>query len=202
MKIHLEKALTHINSLLKKNQRSYSVKDVTEALDEQSVAMVILLFSLPFVSPITIPGLSCPFGVLLMIVGYRFMRHKRLWLPLKVSHKRISHKHLKKLVTVLESLLKKIRRVTHPRLAALLHPPWLYLNGFLICLQGLMMALPLPIPLANTAGALPVALMAIGLLLSDGLFILFSYLASLLAIAFFVGLFWLGVEGFDRIAPL
>jgi hypothetical protein len=60
----------------------------------------------------------------------------------------------------------------------------------------------LPIPLGNVLPALSVVLLGLGLAFRDGLAVLLSLLAALLALAYALafgfGLYWLGAEGMAR----
>lgn len=194
-----ETALNHLKELLNEQHESYAIKTIVSVLGNRALAVLLLLFSLPFAFPITIPGLSTPFGVLLFIVGFRFMRDKPLWLPKKITMKHISHKHLTNFVKVLEKFLRKMRHIIKPRLFFVFETP--IITGIAIMIQSFFMALPIPLPLTNCFASIPIVLLALGLLASDGLFILLGYLSSLIAIAFFTALLWFGLGVFERFSP-
>lgn len=58
-------------------------------------------------------------------------------------------------------------------------------NGLAICLLGILLALPLPIPLSNLTAAWSILLIAFGILEDDGLFVIIGYLVALLTVLFF-----------------
>lgn len=194
-----ETALNQLKALLKEEKEGYTIHRITSALGNQSYAVILLLFSLPFAFPITIPGLSTPFGIALLLLSLRFTIKKPFWLPHVIAERQIQHKHLKKFVRILEKFLKKMRKIIKPRF------PFLFktslITGALICVQSFFMALPVPLPLTNVFASVPVVLLGLGLLACDGLFILLGYLSSALAITFFIFLCWFGIEGFERLSP-
>jgi hypothetical protein len=60
------------------------------------------------------------------------------------------------------------------------------MHGLMICILGLLLALPLPIPLSNLTAAWSTFLIALGILEDDGASVLAGYLISLLTIIFFI----------------
>jgi hypothetical protein len=70
---------------------------------------------------------------------------------------------------------------------------WIYrrIAGTLIMLSGLLLLLPLPIPLSNTLPALTVVLLAAGAMERDGLFFLAGCATFILTLGYF-GLLALG----------
>jgi hypothetical protein len=186
-----ESAVSKFKLIIAEKQQSYAIKTITEALGSKSCAVLLLLCSLPFAFPIVIPGLSTPFGILLLFVSYCYMRKKRLWVPKYIANKHISHKHLVKIVSILEKFLHKTRHILRFRWPIFFKTTWI--TGLFLMIQSVFMAIPFPLPFTNIFAAVPIVLLALGLLVSDGLFIVLGYIASLLAIAFFTALFWFGI---------
>ena len=51
--------------------RSMTLGQLEEVLKGRGFALFLLLMSLPFAFPVSIPGLSIPFGIVIMILGLR-----------------------------------------------------------------------------------------------------------------------------------
>lgn len=194
-----EGALNQLTGLLEEKHNSFSIETITDSLGRHSFAMILLLFSLPFSFPITIPGFSTPFGLALLFLGLRFTVNKPLWLPEKIRKQHIKKKHLSKFVKILDKFLKKTRKIIKPRLLFVFKTP--LITGILICLQSCLMAMPIPLPFTNVFACVPLVLLGLGLLAGDGLFIVLGYISSLISITFFIALFWFGIEGLERISP-
>ena len=60
------------------------------------------------------------------------------------------------------------------------------INCLAICILGIFLALPLPIPLSNLTAAWSIFLIALGILEDDGVFVLIGYLISFLTIIVFI----------------
>jgi hypothetical protein len=152
--------------------------------------LVIMCLSLPFCLPLQIPGFSTPFGLLIAFLGLRMLFGHRVLLPKRLLQKSISRKTLDKILDPSLKLVKKIKRFSRPRLIWLHDNIVMYIvNGFLTCVLGLLLALPLPIPLTNIISAWAILLIHFGLLEDDGVFILVGYLIAALCFGFFIGIF-------------
>jgi hypothetical protein len=75
----------------------------------------------------------------------------------------------------------------------------LQLHAVPIVICAILLLLPLPIPFSNTLPAWGVMLIAGGLLERDGRFIIAGYIATILAVAYFVIIGIMGKEAFDFI---
>lgn len=52
-------------------ERSISIREIVDLLSAKGEFLIILLLSLPFCQPIQIPGLSIPFGIVIIFIGIR-----------------------------------------------------------------------------------------------------------------------------------
>lgn len=176
-------------ALLKKRSEnsSISVEELLHILSGKGRSLILILLCLPFCQPLQIPGLSTPFGLAIVFFGLRMAFSKHAWLPKSVLRKEISGSTLHKIADKALWLVNKMRHWVRPRLGWLCHYPSLQIvNGLLISLLGILLALPLPIPLSNLAAAWSIFFIALGLLEDNGVFVLIGYLTSLLTLAFFI----------------
>ena len=175
--------------MLEKSRRSpsLSIKEILEVLSGKGRSLILIFLSLPFCQPIQIPGLSTPFGIVIAFLGLRIAFGKHIWLPKRILLKTISSTTIQKTAQKSLQIMKKIRRFIRPRLNWLCtHRTMQILNGLLIFLLGIFLALPLPIPLTNLAAGWSIFLVSLGLLEDDGIFVLIGYLASLFSLIFFI----------------
>lgn len=178
-----------LNILLEKSTRSSNlvIEEVLTTLSGKGRSLILIFLSLPFCQPVQIPGLSTPFGILIAVIGLRIAFEKRIWLPKRILSKTISSITIQKITQKSLNLMNKTKRFMHPRLKWLCDN-WAMkiFNGLLIFLLGLFLALPLPIPLTNLVAGWSIFLLNLGLLESDGFFVIIGYLSSLITIIFFI----------------
>lgn len=171
---------------------SISIGEILSILSEKGQALFILFLSLPFCQPIQIPGLSTPFGLAIAFMGLEMAFGKYACLPKRILAKSITPHTLKKITENIFWLLKKVKGWIYPRLAWLCDHPFVYLmNGLLVTILGVLLALPLPIPFTNLMAAWSLLFIGLGLLKNDGLFILISYGLSLVTFGYFAATIWL-----------
>lgn len=168
------------------NTPCISIKTIVETLSGKGRFLILLILSLPFCQPLQIPGVSTPFGLAIAFIGFRVGFGKRIWLPKAILSKTLSTKYLSKIIDKALLILHKIDPWIHPRLSAISQSRWMQtINGSLIIILGIFLALPLPIPLSNLAAAWAIFLITLGILSSDGVVILIGYSLFLLICAFF-----------------
>ena len=168
---------------------SISVQEILHVLSGKGQSLILLFLSLPFCQPLQIPGLSTPFGVIITFIGLRMAFGKRLWLPKHFLEKKINPHKMQKLTKKTLWLVKKIKRWVHPRLPSLCnYPAFHIINGLLIFILGVCLALPIPIPFTNLSVAWSIFFVGLGILEEDGVFVLIGYLISSIAITFFIAM--------------
>lgn len=190
----LEERLTLLEE--KAQERYLSVKTILQVLSGKGRPLLLIFLSVPFCQPFQIPGLSIFFGLMIAFIGIRIAFGKRLWIPQSFLSKKISSKTVGKITRKSLRLIDKMKRWVHPRLDWMCyHPCMPLMNGLLLCLLGLLLALPLPIPFTNLLTAWALFFLSLGLLEDDGLVVLFGYALSFLNILFFISL-WVTIKGY------
>jgi hypothetical protein len=158
-------------------RKPVSVRFLMKVLSGKGRYLMLIFLSLPFCQPIPLPGLSTLFGLLIMLFGISILFRKHVWLPQKLLNRRVSHDLIEKIASKALWIVKKLKPFVHQRLTWLTtHSSLRILNGILISLLGLFLAIPLPIPLTNLIPGWIIFLMALGLLEDDGVLILISYI--------------------------
>jgi hypothetical protein len=164
---------------------------VLKLLSGKGRPLIVLLLCLPFCQPLVIPGTPIPFGLAIAFIGIRMAFGKKVWLPKKILAKKISNKNLKKITSTTLKVVKKMDKWIHPRIFCICHSPVMeVMNGILLAILGIILALPLPIPLSNIIAAWSIFFVALGILKDDGLFVLFGYFISLITISVIIGILY------------
>lgn len=169
-------------------QGSVSLRDLLERVGEQGMLLFCAILALPFMFPLPLPGVSVVFGLIIALIGVGLALHRIPWLPRWLLERRIAAEKLRSLLERGARFFARLERWIHPRLDLLVESrPCTVINGGLLILLGLLLSLFPPVaPFTNTVPALPILLIALGLLEGDGLFVLLGYAATGLAVAYFV----------------
>lgn len=171
--------------------------DLLEALHERGFGFLLFIFALPAAIPL--PGLGVNLIIaapLVFLTAQQALGRHTIWLPEKMKYKAISRDRFESMIEAAVPLIRKIEFLVRPRLGFITQGASSNVIGFL----GLIMALSvcIPLPLTNTVPSMGIALMAVGVIMRDGLAVLAG---ALLGIAWIVMLVlvvtFLGVEGID-----
>jgi hypothetical protein len=167
-------------------QTSIPIRKILEILSGKGRLLILILLTLPFCLPLPLPGMSVPFGLLIAFFGVRMTLGKGIWLPKRIVSKKIKTHLLKKIVTKTLWLMKKMQVLTHPRLYWMcFNPVMKVVNGIVIAILGLALAIPFPIPFSNITAAWAIFILCFGLMEDDGLFILIGYLLLLVTLVIY-----------------
>ena len=114
---------------------------------------------------------------------------KKIWLPKRLAKLALSRKHFNQIIRISFKLEKWLEKVSKPRLRFLTSQPLSKTFHLLvIAISGLLLALPLPIPLTNFYFGWIILLTSIGHLMNDGLFIMIADILLLLLIILIVSI--------------
>ena len=167
---------------------------------EYGVDLVIIVLALPFCLPI-LPGVSAPFGLAIIILAFRQIIHRPGRLPKFIGDREFAPATFVKIISGGVRILNRIERFSSrgknrlPKLANM------YINGLLILLMGLLMALPIPFPGTNTFPAWAIVFLAGAQAEGDGVLVLWGYASVLITVVYFwlcwKWMWWLTVESFE-----
>ena len=159
-----------------------TLHELLDRLGDRGLLMLCMVLTIPFLLPVSIPGSSIPFGVLIALIAVGIVTHRAPWLPDRLMNRRLVRGHV---VPMLEKGAR-LERLIHPRLLPLTHGATVgRFNGILLGLTGLLMMAPLPLPLSNTLPAYGVLFLALGSVERDGYVVLAGYLIVLLTVGYF-----------------
>jgi hypothetical protein len=172
------------------NESAVSLAEVMNALGARASGLLVIILALPFCAPITIPGLSTPFGLVILLITARFALGLPPWLPRRLLALRLPPRFFRR---VLEGASRFVGWIEHR-----LRPRWPWLSASvgrvrahtaMIGIAALLLLLPLGgIPFTNTLPALAIVIGTLGLMERDGLAIVIGYLL-VVATGIYFGLF-------------
>ncbi|MBS0656759.1 MAG: exopolysaccharide biosynthesis protein [Verrucomicrobia bacterium] len=176
--------------------RDVTLANIVEVLQGRGFNLLILLITIPFCQPVPLPGLSTPFGLVLLLFGVRIALGKEPRLPRRLLDYRVPHATLAKLVNAALVVARRLERLTKPRLV--FFHTWRAFeiaSGLAIAINAFLFMLPLPIPFSNGLPALSMLLITLGRMEGDGYAIVLGYIVTILTLAYFALIGWGGTEG-------
>jgi hypothetical protein len=147
--------------------------------------MVCLVFSIPFLLPVPLPGLSTVFGLVIGFAGSQILLGKDPWVPQSWRKRQISTHIVARILELLGKILLRTETIIKPRLRFFArHPGFVKFNGAVISFLAILLGLPMP-PGFNFPPALAIIVLAIGSIERDGVLIIIGYSLAILNIVFF-----------------
>lgn len=175
-----------------------SLGDIVKALRARSFGLILLIFALPMALPVPVPpGINIMLALpLLLLLGQQASGRITPWFPQSWLAKAISYKSLDDALRPAIKFLIFLERFTRPRLRLLTRQQGRIAVGILGVILSLYICIPLP--LTNSVPSMGIAIMALGLLMRDGLAVIAGALLGLVWISLLTGaiLYW-GPEGLD-----
>lgn len=166
--------------------RPVQLGTVLEALQGRAYELLMILLVLPFAVPVSVPGMSTPFGLAIACVALQLAAGRLPWLPRLVLRASMGPGFFRKVLAATRGVVRWLEKFLRPRLPGLTSSRWwvgLHLAG--VALAALLLALPLPIPFTNMIPGWAVLLIALGLMERDGLFIAAGHAVLLISLAYF-----------------
>lgn len=175
-----------------------SIGEILDAFHERGFGVVLFVFALPMALPIPVPpGINILLALpLLILTAQQTAGRRTIWLPERMKKRTIKTESLSHMLTKALPIVLKIEHFTRPRFG-MITADWF---SHLIGLVGVLFALAIcvPIPLSNTVPSFSIALMAIGVLMRDGLAILFGMVIGVTwVVCLSAVLIFIGMEGID-----
>lgn len=157
--------------------------DLVTSLGDRAFGLLMLIFALPNAVGLgTIPGLSTVFGLPQAIFAVQMIAGlQKPWLPRFLMEKSLSAEDFRSIVSKAHPQLSRFELMLKPRLEALTSPLAERVLGIIFLILATIVALP--IPLGNWPPAIAMAVISIGLVERDGLFVLIGLVVGVVAIA-------------------
>lgn len=172
-----------------KAQQSLSLREVLLTLGSEGHAVALLFLIIPFLQPVPMMGLSTPFGALIGLISYYLYKQQPPWIPDRFAQLPVSSQLILKVSEGAEKIWRKLAVLFKERISSLfVGPVFPLLNSFVIAWNAFLLALPIPFPFSNAVPAWPILMMAIAYMERDGLFVVVSYVMSVLGLGFFTAL--------------
>ena len=160
--------------------------DVVTVLQGRAWTLVLILLSLPFITPVPLPFLSTPFGVAIGLISLRLALGQRPWLPKRLMEKPLPPGFFGKVLKFSAGVLRFLEKLLRPRMSWLAETPTLVRVHAVMMLAGaVVLLLPLPVPFTNAFPAWMIVFIAGGLLERDGVAITAGYGVGAGGVAFF-----------------
>lgn len=164
-----------------------SLRQLFELIGEQGLWFLCALLCIPFLIPVSIPGVSTVFGAAIILIGVAILMNRIPWLPKRIMDRPLATAQL---IPTLERGMDWVNRIDkyiRPRMLGLTEGAMMSrINGLALVFGGILLIFPFGfIPFSNTLPALAILFLVVGVLQRDGVFVLLGYLMMVVTVAYF-----------------
>lgn len=171
-----------------------SLRELMASIGEQGLLLLCALATLPFLIPVSIPGVSTVFGAAIVLLAVAITLNRMPWLPEKILDRELD---AQKLLPALRKGVRIVSRIdawVRPRASGMTAKHMTFVNGCVLVFGGILLMAPFGlIPFSNTAPAVGILLLAIGMIQRDGVFVMLGYLSTILTVIYFGTLLYTAV---------
>lgn len=164
-----------------------TIRDLIPMFGEQGLLLIAMFMGLPFLLPVSIPGVSTIFGLVILLIGIGVALNRLPWLPERVLRREIEGEQIHNILRGSLKFVSRVERAIRPRLLNLTESGALNrLHGLSIAFSAILLMVPLGlVPFSNTLPAAAIIFLCAGLLQRDGLFILLGYAMIIATLVYF-----------------
>jgi len=196
MSVEFKDTQENLSEALMKTVHSISGETVTlrqlfELIGEQGLWFLCALLCIPFLIPVSIPGVSTVFGAAIILIGVAILMNRIPWLPRRIMDRPIATAQLIPTLEKGAQTVARIDKMIRPRMLKLTEGAVMNrVNGLALVFGGVLLIFPLGlIPFSNTLPALAILFLVVGVLQRDGIFVLLGYLMLVVTVIYFGALF-------------
>lgn len=155
------------------------VSALVHAFGERGMAFLLLVFALICAIPLPIPGIHMFLSLPLFYISfYQMIGRTEIWLPKKIMDYKLPRQAFTDISLKALPWIRKVENISKPRLNFLNESFFYCFFGFVIFFITAVLSIPLW--LTNFVPAIAISLMALGLLMKDGLAVIAGTVLGLL----------------------
>ncbi len=164
-----------------------TLREILNVIGHQGMMVFCIFLTLPFMIPVSIPGVSTVFGLVIVLIGVGIMIHRPPWLPERLMRKEFPADRLRSALEKGVVWIHRLGRISRPSIPVLTQGKGMArVNGLMLIAGAILLMAPFGlVPFSNTLPGLAILFLAIGVLQRDGRFVLLGYATNVLTVLYF-----------------
>jgi len=177
-------------------------REFFELIGEQGGLISCLILIAPFLFPVSIPGSSLPFGLVIILINIGIITKTHPLIPKRVMDYKISQNSMLTILNGMNRVLSGLEKFIKPRLTFLTNSPMDNVNNVIIIFCASLLMLPLPVPLTDFLPAYSILFLTLGSIENDGYLVLAGYSVAIITTIYFILIALLGFAGIKALFAL
>ena len=164
-----------------------TLRKLLALVGEHGLLFLCALLTIPFLIPVSIPGVSTVFGAAIILISIGITTNRMPWLPDRLMDKELDAVKLSGILRRGAEVVARVETYIRPRAQAITGSGVASrVNGLALIFAGVLLMAPLGlIPFSNTLPAFAILLLAVGMSQRDGLVVLAGYAMIVATLIYF-----------------
>ncbi len=182
--------------------KTVTLRRLLELVGEHGLLFLCALLTIPFLIPVSIPGVSTVFGAAIILISIGITANTVPWLPRQIMDRELDAEKLSGILRRGADVVRRLEAYIRPRMQALTGSGLAArVNGLALIFAGVLLMAPLGlVPFSNTLPAFAILLLAVGMSQRDGLLVIAGYAMIVATLIYFGVLAWLAFAAGQGIA--
>ena len=175
-------------------EKGITLKEFLDIIGKRGLFMSCMILTAPFLLPVSIPGMSIPFGSTIFLISLSIMFDRPILLPKRIINRHISKRDMELILKEILNILNPLEKFISPRLSFLVNGRTINrINGFMVAFGSILLVTPIIAPLGDFLPSYGILFISLGTLEGDGYLVLAGYATVIGTAIYYVLIFAIGI---------
>lgn len=175
-------------------EKGITLKEFLDIIGKRGLFMSCMILTAPFLLPVSIPGMSIPFGSTIFLISLSIMFDRPILLPKRIINRHISKRDMELILKEILNILNPLEKFISPRLSFLVNGRTSNrINGFMVAFGSILLVTPIIAPLGDFLPSYGILFISLGTLEGDGYLVLAGYATVIGTAIYYVLIFAIGI---------
>ena len=165
-----------------------------DIIGERGLFMSCMILTAPFLLPVSVPGMSIPFGSAIFLLSIRIMFDSPILIPERFMKLHISKHELELILNEILNILTPLEKFITPRLCFFVRGSAMkQINGAMVAFGAILLVTPIIAPLGDFLPSYGILFISLGYLEYDGYLVLAGYATVIGTAIYYILIFAVGI---------
>ena len=177
-------------------EEGITLEDFLKITGKQGLFMSCMILTGPFLLPVSVPGMSIPFGSAILLLSTDIIFDRPTLIPKRVMDFKISKKDMDSILNGISHILKPLeKRVINQRLCFLTRGRRMkFINGIVLAFGAILLITPIIAIAGDFFPSYGILFISLGNLENDGFLVLAGYITVIFTAIYYALIFAIGIE--------
>lgn len=171
-----------------------TLKDFLDIIGDRGLFMSCMILTAPFLLPISVPGMSIPFGSAIFLISLGIASDRPVLIPDRVMNHKISKSNMDLILKEILNILIPLEKYIKPRLCYLVQGDTAkQINSIMIAFGAVLLVTPIIAPMGDFFPSYGILFISLGTLENDGYMVLAGFATVIFTAIYYILIFAIGI---------